>query len=286
MSELYLELANIRIRVSADAGAFGPISILQNYIAAPGCVEHNFHAKLVEQLEPPVGQPVYAQNTFQIYRDNNRILHYTGEVADDPCRAYMRTIRQDSDTLMEFRRDQLPQNITGKVLLTGLDLPHLLAIHHGFLLHASYITYKGRAILFTAPSETGKSTQAQLWCDHMGAELINGDRAAVRVFDDGIKACGIPFAGSSQVRKNVTAPLAAIVYLSQAPDNTITRLRGIQAFRRIWEGCTVNAWNREDMELSTNTVSQVISQIPVYHLACTPDVRAVELLKNAMEVNE
>ena len=171
-------------------------------------------------------------------------------------------------------------------MLTALDLPHILAAHNAFLLHASFIDHEGGAILFTAPSETGKSTQAQLWCEHAGAELINGDRAAVRIAEGTVMACGAPYSGSSPVRRNAKLPLRAIVVLGQAPENKIARLRGVRAFRAVLEGCTVNVWDRSDVELVTRTLTEVITRVPVYHLACTPDVRAVELLKQTMEVEK
>ena len=78
-------------------------------------------------------------------------------------------------------------------------------------------------------------------------------------------------------------PLAGIVYLSQASENSIIRLRGLRAFRTVWEGCTVNLWDREDMAIAMDTVAQITMDVPVWHLACTPDSRAVTLLKHTME---
>lgn len=280
MNELYLSLAGIQIHVTAEA--FGPMEFLKDYLTQPCLQEHSFQAVLTESFDPPMGALIYDQPAFRVYRDGDCLLRDVG----DKSGAYLRAIRQGRDGTLEFRRNQMPQGITGKQLLNAIDLPHLLTVHSGFLLHASYIEWQGRAILFTAPSETGKSTQARLWCDHAGAELVNGDRAAVRIIDGEIFACGTPFSGSSPVRRNVRLPLAAIVYLSQAPENTITRLRGVRAFRRVWEGCTVNTWEREDVEKATKTVSEVVSRVPVYHLACTPDQRAVELLKHTMEVEK
>lgn len=279
MNELYLSLAGIRVRVTGELGSMG---FLEDYLTGPLEPEHSCRAELTDQLEPPTGERISEQPAFRVYRDGESLLRYVGTVGNE----YLRTVRRGRDGVMEFRRDKLPQGITGKLLMNAMDLPHLLTIHDGFLLHASYIEYEGRAILFTAPSGTGKSTQAQLWCDHAGAELVNGDRAAVRIMDGTVYACGTPYSGSSPVRRNVRLPLAAIVYLSQAPENSITRLRGVRAFRRVWEGCTVNTWEREDVEKATKTVSGVISRIPIYHLSCTPDVRAVELLKDTMEVEK
>ena len=278
MSELYLALAGIRIRVSSDAPV--TVRMLEGYLEEPGPVEHQFEVRLVSALTEPAGELVYHGAYRQICRDGERLMSWQGE----QNRPYLCAIRQGEDGILEFLSEKMPQGITGKQILNAIDLPHLLTIHDGFLLHAAFIEHEGGAILFTAPSETGKSTQAKRWCDHAGAELINGDRAAVRLVGDTVLACGTPFAGSSDVRKNRTLPLKAIVYLTQAPENAVSRLRGVRAFRRVWEGCTVNTWDRDDMEKATQTVSGVISRIPVYHLACTPDIRAVEALKHTMEV--
>lgn len=280
MAELHLRIAGIPLRVSGSD--FGSREFLEGYFAEAAPNALRFHAALVERIETPCGMLLYDQTALRVYRDGDRTLRDQGE----ENAVYQRSIFQGNGGTLEFRRDKMPQGITGKQLLNAMDLPRILIAHHGFILHASFIEHEGQAILFTAPSETGKSTQAKLWCDHMGAELVNGDRAAVRIMDGAVYACGTPFSGSSPVRRNVTLPLAAIVYLSQAPENTITQLKGVRAFRRVWEGCTVNTWEREDVEKATKTVSEVVSCVPVYHLACTPDERAVELLKHTMEVEK
>ena len=282
MNELYLDLAGIPVAVTAEE--FGTLEFLENYITAPAVPAHRFRAALVDALEPPAGELVCDQPALRVYRDSDRLLIYQGPVQPDIGNAYMRSVLREGEGILEFVREKLLRGITGKQLMAALELPHLLTLHGGFLLHASYIEYAGKAILFTAPSETGKSTQADLWCEHAGASLVNGDRAAVRVLDGAVYACGTPYSGSSPVRRNVKLPLGAIVCLSQAPENTIRRLRGVRAFRSVWEGCTLRTWDRADVELATKTVTEVITRVPVYHLACTPDVRAVELLKHTMEV--
>ena len=140
----------------------------------------------------------------------------------------------------------------------------------------------GKAILFTAPSETGKSTQADLWHRLRGAAIHNGDRSAVRWQDGRAYACGVPFAGSSQICENVTLPLAAIVYLRQAPETTIRRLRGAESFRCLWEGCSVNTWDRADVDRISETVLQVLTAVPVFELACTPDESAILALEGVL----
>ena len=167
-------------------------------------------------------------------------------------------------------------------VLSAMESEHRIVGRGGFLLHASWVRWKDRAILFTAPSGTGKSTQAELWCRLRGAELINGDRAAVFAGETP-QVRGIPFSGSSGVGKNARMPLAAVVYLSQAPQTTIEPLRGFRAFRKLWEGCSINLWDRADVDSCAENVTRVLGQVPMFHLACTPDASAVRALEQRLE---
>ncbi|MBR7178158.1 MAG: hypothetical protein IKD27_01375 [Oscillospiraceae bacterium] len=281
-----LEMAGIRVRVESDGGLSEDPGILADYLTEAEKWDYVLRAVQSDAMPEPEGTEVYSSAALRVYRQGEAQMRFHGEVQTDPRGGHICVRQQGRQIEAVFRHAKLQQGITSKLLLTALDLPHLLTNHGGFLLHASFIEYEGGAILFTAPSETGKSTQAQLWCDHAGAALVNGDRAAVRIMDGQVLACGTPYSGSSPVRRNVKLPLRAIVLLSQAPVNQITKLRGLRAFRAVLEGCTVNVWDRSDVELATRTVTEVIGQVPVYHLACTPDVRAVELLKQTMEVEK
>lgn len=273
--ERFIEFAGLRFRAVCREPFLREPGILENYLTGPGEWDHSIQLILADSLPEPDGAPVFSDPGFQIYcRD---------DLWEKRFRNYLHIRRRGADSTALFRRDALPQGITAKQLLSALETEQRVAEHDGFLLHAACIRHNDRAILFTAPSETGKSTQARLWCEHRGAELLNGDRMAVRMMDGQPYACGIPYSGSSPVRKNVMLPLGAIVYLSQAKENTVTRLRGARAFRRVWEGCGVPMWDRSVLEQTMQTVTQTLSLVPVYHLACTPDVRAVELLCDTME---
>ena len=92
-------------------------------------------------------------------------------------------------------------------IFNRIGLETLLLQHQGLLLHASLINYAGRAIAFAGPSGVGKSTQADLWKKCLGAEIINGDRAVLRKNADHWIAYGSPYAGTSGIYKNNSAPL-------------------------------------------------------------------------------
>ena len=278
MDKHFIEMAGLRLRTDCPEEFLKEPGILEGYLTSSGDWDHHYHLMLEEKLPEPEGALLFDSDEFTIHRQEE---FWTRQIGD-----YIQVRRHGRESSVIYRRGSLPHGIGAKPLLMAMELEQLLADHDGFLLHASYIRHDGGAILFTAPSETGKSTQAQLWCDFKDAELINGDRVAVRMLDGRAMACGIPFSGSSRSRKNVKLPLKAIVYLSQAKENSITRLRGARAFSRIWEGCGVPMWDRKAVEQVAATLSAVLTQVPVYHLACTPDQRAVELLKHTMEVEK
>lgn len=246
---------------------------------------HIFYFYPVDSLTAPSGELEVLLPGVRVYREGDSYVRYIGTVENDWENAYIRAVHGTNESHIQVKVSEQIRHIGVKTVLNSVGAEHLVAEAGGFVFHCSYIDYRGRAILFTAPSGTGKSTQADLWAQYRDAEIINGDRAAV-CRKDGIVAEGIPFCGSSSHCGNRTLPLAAIVYLSQAPQTSIRKLRGREAFLKIWEGVSVNTWIKQDVERVSGTVQQTATEIPVYHLACTPDESAVTALEEALRRQE
>jgi hypothetical protein len=242
-----------------------------------------FDFELVDNIDGPQGECITVQPNFRIYRDGGQRIRYVGPVSENTVHAYARVIGDGKNHLVQLKKDNFSDKIWTHVVLEMLGCEHLIAQNNGAILHCSYIDCGGKAILFTAPSETGKSTQADLWNLHRGAEIVNGDRAAIRLIDGRLFAEGIPYSGSSKYCKNRTLPVEAIVYLAQAPDTSIRRLNGYQAFSKIWEGLSVNTWEKSDMEKVSLLVKNAAETVPVYYLSCTPDESAVTALEKMLE---
>ena len=181
-----------------------------------------------------------------------------------------------SEALMAERR------AAGFLFANYLALEHLFYRFGGFFLHSSHVNVGGRALLFSAPSGTGKSTQANLWERFAGAEVINGDRSLLRERDGVWHAYGCPMCGTSGIHKQGDEPIHAIVMLSQGTDNTVRRLSAGEAFQRIYPEITVPRWNREIVLRAMELLDDVMAQVPIYALSCTPDERAVHALREAI----
>ena len=249
-----------------------------------GSVKHPYvySVEMVDVLEEPIGTCVAMYPNFRVYQEEGQRIRYIGAVEKSLDGAYIRVSDSERENVIQVLNKNHPGRIMPKIILQSIELEHLIAQNQGFILHCSYIERDGKAILFTAPSETGKSTQADLWNQLRGTKIINGDRAAVRIVDGQIFAEGIPFAGSSQYCENRSLPIDAIVYLGQALQTTIRKIEGYQAFMKIWEGVSVNFWDKKDVEQVSNVVSKVVQGVPIFHLTCTPDESAIIALEDAL----
>ena len=158
-----------------------------------------------------------------------------------------------------------------------------LMLREAVILHASCIERDGKAVLFAAPSGTGKSTQAQLWADTGRAEILNGDRVLLRRYQGVWHAYGYPCCGSSKICKNRTLPLQAVVVLEQGAENRVCALSAAQKIRALVSGIEVYLWDREEIDRSFCLAGQIAGEVPVIKLVCRPDAGAVAALDRYLE---
>ena len=252
--------------------------------SVPSVVDpHRFRFSMVPELTAPETDCVVSNPDQRIYREGEWEVRYLGGVSKSWREGYLRVASRGREHIAELKESQCIGRIGIHTVLSAIGIEHLMAQAEGLVFHCSFIEYDGTAILFTAPSETGKSTQAELWSRYRGARIINGDRAAIRWDGSQLLAEGLPFCGSSEHCENASLPIGAIVYLAQAPRTSIRRMGGYEAFARIWEGVCVNTWDRSDMERVSDLVQKLATFVPVYYLPCTPDESAVTALEQALE---
>ena len=148
--------------------------------------------------------------------------------------------------------------------------------------HAACVRTERGGILFSGPSGIGKSTQAALWCKYRDAEQINGDRPILSKREGQWLAWGSPYAGSSRCYVNDSSPIRAIVMLCQAESCSLRRLSIKEAFRAVWSGLTVPAWDPKATEAACDLALDLSAAVPVYEFGCTPDAAAVEFLEQGL----
>ena len=111
----------------------------------PEAVVVNQHMRIKEE---PYQTSIYYLNKKNIV---NQKVVYTNDFKR--INVYLLSALKDKIYLQEY-------------LITGVYFFEIALRENIISLHASAIVYNDNAILFSGPSGTGKSTQAQLWCNN------------------------------------------------------------------------------------------------------------------------
>lgn len=164
----------------------------------------------------------------------------------------------------------------------------LLSDFNGMMLHASAVVVDNCAYLFSAPSGTGKSTHTALWLKLFGSKayILNDDKPAIRIMDDGIVyACGTPWSGKHDISVNECVPLRGICFLRRDTENRIVPLSPKDAALKIYHG-TLRKIEKQEILKLFEIIHRVLEQVPVYEMGCTPDLSAAELAYQTMSGRE
>lgn len=157
---------------------------------------------------------------------------------------------------------------------------NIVAVQHSVAaVHSSVIVCHNEAVMFLGESGTGKSTHTRLWRENIeGATLLNDDSPFVGVQNGQVVAFGSPWSGKTPCYKNESYPIRAIVRLSQAPHNSMRRLRGLFSVGALLPSLPpAFAFDEKLEDAVMNVLSAVIGAVPVYHLECLPNAAAAQL---------
>ena len=152
-------------------------------------------------------------------------------------------------------------------------------------IHASTIMYQDKSILCLGESGTGKSTHTRLWQNHIqDTELLNDDSPFIYAGNQGSIVFGSPWSGKTPCYKNKQTPIAAIVRISQAPYNKISRLSNLSALGAILPSCPpAFAYDENLSDRMCEIISSLLQQVPVYSLECLPDADAAHLVYTTLK---
>ena len=223
----------------------------------------------------------YGNDFYAEYKEGRKV-YYTTYRGRMPF-ACVETKFQKPDEMIIWYRPEMTHEMEYSYNIVNLmSNESLLKDHHGFMLHSSFIKWEGRGILFSAPSGTGKSTQADLWVKYENADILNGDKAGVRKQGDAWRAYGLPNAGSSEIYRNEWANLSMVVVLRQAKENKIRKMKPMEALSCLYQECVMHRWDKEFTETILDTLTEFVNEVPVYLLNCLPNQGAVELVKETI----
>lgn len=143
-------------------------------------------------------------------------------------------------------------------------------------MHASVVSCGGEGYMFLGKSGAGKSTHSRLWLDNIpGSTLLNDDNPVVRVDPDGsVVVYGTPWSGKTPCYKNESAPVRAVVSITQAPHNALRRVSVPEAYAAIYPSCSGFRADSAMADAQHSAIAAVCTGVPAYELECLPDADA------------
>ena len=158
---------------------------------------------------------------------------------------------------------------------------------NGMMLHASAVVVENKAYLFSAPCGTGKSTHTGKWLELFGesAYILNDDKPAIRVLDDGIYAYGTPWSGKHDISVNKKVPLQGICFLSRDNENWIKLMDKQLAAMRMYHGA-LRKLTPELLNKELDIINKIVERIPIYEMGCTPTTEAAQMAYDVMSKGE
>jgi hypothetical protein len=231
----------------------------------------------VDNINHPVQESLNAEGVTWHIDENGSINAYLWQMDKHKLVATFVTDANWNQVSIEY---------IGSFELVQYDIDRLMGIfmlfsavrHKALTIHASVVECYGKGLIFTAPSGTGKSTQANLWVTHKGAKVINGDRALIKIDKGSPYVFGIPWSGSQRIYLNQKVPLCAIIIIEQAKENKIRQISSSDALVRILPRCFLPYVDKVLLEEALGNLERIIGCIPIYLFGCKPDEAAVELV--------
>ncbi|HIQ63058.1 MAG TPA: hypothetical protein IAA66_05660 [Candidatus Avichristensenella intestinipullorum] len=273
----YYRIADLVIAIDAVAG-MPRMSNFEPFACQPAQPDISYRVHTYAPADSPVPDEqalelVSADMVNRTYMADGRMYKRVAmREGDARCMWFVQTLGQWSQADVYIPHDWLDYHGFGNVL----SMEKTILPFGGLMLHCALIEYEGRGIVFTAPSQTGKSTQASLWEKHRGARTLNGDRAVLRATEDGIFAYGSPWAGSSDLYIDRRVPLRAVIMLEQAKENRIRTLSHAEGLGLFVQQSSLPLWEPELFEAGMRTLEKIITGVPMGMLSCLPDAGAVE----------
>lgn len=234
-------------------------------------IEEPQYTKLTDREEVNWYSPCEGQYTICFYDSNNDLICARVDYDNGARRADVTVY--DVARLCGVDTEVFLCNVLERVFRLAL------IFNGGFVVHASSIIHDGFGLAFSAESGTGKSTHTGLWLTtYPGTYILNDDAPALRLIDGTWKIYGTPWAGTTGINVNASAPLKAIVFLERSENNTIRTCSALEGIKRLFEAM-IHPVSDELVNTVLSSISSFISNSQMCVLGCNMTKEAPRTVK-------
>ena len=184
----------------------------------------------------------------------------------------------------EIRRDRKMEELQAtdfEYIFSGSAFGDRLAVLGDAVLHGSAIAFQGRGVIFSAISGVGKSTHTGLWKERFKekVEIVNDDKPAIRFRDEVPWIYGTPWSGKTDLNRNISVPLAAVVFLKRDIKNWIEPMNISERMYNITNQLMFPFYDEEAGRQLTAFAAKLAQSVPMYYLYCNISQEAVEIVR-------
>lgn len=195
------------------------------------------------------------------------------------------TIVIEKPEIEAFRKEVpyfTPEQCERGILKYKMDM--VLVKYGVFPVHASALSYKGKAYVFTALSGVGKSTHSRKWKEAFGEDviIINDDRPYLKVTGDSVLVFSHPQSGKHNLYTNTSAEAAAIGKIIRDERNYIRRMTKAEMFPFLVQ----QSFTLDEKEATSRIIMlirQVLERVNAYEIHCNMDPDAAVIIKTQIE---
>ena len=225
-----------------------------------------------------------ADTVFELNIVTPKIIGFFRDfLTDAPAETVITVTDKDIDDNLETFETN--NRLSVEILLIHKEIStYLLDKKDGFIFHSSSIKVGDKAVVFTAHSGTGKSTQARHWKECFGDEVeyINDDKPFIRLVDGQFYVYGSPWNGKHRLGANIKAPVGVVCFLCRGETDRVEEISSFEAIP-LFLGQTLGFKEKDKQLKLLDLLDKFLNSVKTCRIYCTDTEKSALIIRKMLE---